>query len=417
MPMHSEPATLALDGGPAVLARGSLPTTIDAAGRTIGVEEEEAVLRVLRSGMLSGVWGTEVKALQREFAEMMGAAHAVACSSGTAALHLAVAAVDPAPGDEIIVPPISDMGSVLPVIAQNAVPVFADLDPLTGCLDPDDVRRRITHRTRAIVVVHLFGGAARVRGLREIADEAGVMLIEDCAQAYLTREAAGGPPVGTIGHLGCFSLQQTKHITTGDGGLVITDDRNLARSMRLFADKAWPRDTGERTYLSFALNYRMPELSGAVARVQLTKLHSVVERRRASADRLTAAIETLPGLTAPTPAGAHTYWYYPLLLDGLDHGGLRQYARALGAEGVPCVAGYIARPLYLEPVLREPTAYGGTGFPIRGAAEYVEGQCPVAEALVDHRLLALPWNENFTVEQVDAIAEAVTKVHRAVMTT
>src|SRR5690625_1598280 len=120
MPMPSEPL-LALDGGPPVLPRGSLPSTNDAAGRTLGPEEEAAVLRVLRSGMLSGVWGTEVKALQAEFAEMMGSAHAVACSSGTAALHLAVAAVDPAPGQEIIVPPISDMGSVLPVIAQNAV--------------------------------------------------------------------------------------------------------------------------------------------------------------------------------------------------------------------------------------------------------------------------------------------------------
>lgn len=409
------PHDLAIDGGPAVIARGTLPSTNDAAGRTIGSAEEDAVLRVLRSGMLSGVWGTEVKALQREFAEMMGAAHAVACSSGTAALHLAIAAVDPAPGEEIIVPPISDMGSVLPVIAQNAVPVFADLDPVTGCLDPDDVRRRITPRTRAILVVHLFGGAARVQELREIADEAGVMLIEDCAQAYLARETSDSPLVGTIGHLGCFSLQQTKHITTGDGGLVITDDEALARSMRLFADKAWPRDTGERTYLSFALNYRMPELSGAVARAQLTKLHGSVDRRRRSADRLTAAVAASPGLTAPGSAGVHSYWYYPLVLDGLDHDGLRRYATALHAEGVPCVAGYIARPLYQEPVLREPTAYGGSGYPIRGVADYADGLCPVAESLVSERLLVIPWNENFSDGQVDAMAEAITKVHRAVV--
>ena len=414
MPMPSEPL-LALDGGPPVLPRGSLPSTNDAAGRTIGPEEEAAVLRVLRSGMLSGVWGTEVKALQAEFAEMMGSAHAVACSSGTAALHLAVAAVDPAPGQEIIVPPISDMGSVLPVIAQNAVPVFADLDPVTGCLDPEDVRRRITSRTRAILVVHLFGGAARVRELREIADEAGVLLIEDCAQAYLARERPADPVVGTIGHLGCFSLQQTKHITTGDGGLVITDDAKLARAMRLFADKAWPRDTGERTYLSFALNYRMPELSGAVARVQLTRLQAVVDRRRRHAHHLSAALAQLPGLTTPAPAGIHAYWYYPLLVDGLDHAGLSRFAAALGAEGVPCVAGYIARPLYQEPVLREPTAYGGSGYPIRGRIDYPDGECPVAEALVSERLLAVPWNENYTDEQVDAMAEAIDKVHRAVV--
>lgn len=414
MPMRSEP--LAIDGGTAVLPPGTLPSTNDAAGRTFGPEEEEAVLRVLRSGMLSGVWGTEVKALEREFAEMMGAVHAVSCSSGTAALHLAVAAVDPAPGDEIIVPPVSDMGSVLPILAQNAVPVFADLDPETGCLDPADVRRRITPRTRAILVVHLFGGAAKLRELREIADAAGILLIEDCAQAYLARERPQEPLVGTVGHLGCFSLQQSKHITTGDGGLVLTDDPQLARAMRLFADKAWPRDTGERTYLSFALNYRMPELSGAVARAQLRKLPEVVARRRRSAEQVSARIGALAGVSTPPIGAEHSYWYYPLLVDGLDRAGARRVAAALSAEGVSCIAGYIARPLYTEPVLRAPSAYGGSGFPLRGTIEYPDGSCPQAEALIDHRLLVIPWNENFTDEQVDAISTAIEKVHRELIT-
>lgn len=418
--MHSEPAhtdsaahrVLAVDGGTPVLPRGSLPTTNDAAGRTLGAEEEAAVLRVMRSGMLSGVWGTEVKALEREFAEMMGADHAVSCSSGTAALHLAVAAVDPAPGDEIIVPPISDMGSVLPIIAPNAVPVFADLDPATGCLDPEAVRRRITPRTRAILVVHLFGAAARLTELRALADEAGILLIEDCAQAYLSREDPAAPMVGTVGELGCFSLQQSKHITTGDGGLVLTDDPGLARAMRLFADKAWPRDTGERTYLSFALNYRMPELSGAVARAQLHKLQGVVERRRRSAERVSARIGALSGVSVPPAGTEHAYWYYPLLLEGLDRDGARRFATALSAEGVSCIAGYIARPLYTEPVLRSPSAYGGSGFPLRGTIEYPDGTCPQAEALIDHRLLVIPWNENFTDEQVEATAVAIEKVHQ-----
>lgn len=410
MPMHSD--LLAINGGSPVLPPGSLPSTNDAAGRTIGAEEEEAVLRVLRSGMLSGVWGTEVKALEREFAALMGSAHAVSCSSGTAALHLAVAAVDPAPGDEIIVPPISDMGSVLPIIAQNAVPIFADLDPATGCLDPEDVRRRITPRTRAILVVHLFGGAAKLRELREIADAAGILLIEDCAQAYLARERPEEPVVGTVGHLGCFSLQQSKHITTGDGGLVLTDDPQLARAMRLFADKAWPRDTGERTYLSFALNYRMPELSGAVARAQLRKLPEVVARRRRSAEQVSARIGALAGVSIPPIGAEHSYWYYPLLVDGRDRAGARRVAAALSAEGVSCIAGYIARPLYTEPVLRAPSAYGGSGFPLQGTIEYPDGSCPQAEALIDHRLLVIPWNENFTDEQVDAISTAIEKVHR-----
>lgn len=407
---------LALDGGTPIRDH-PLPSPLSTAGRTIGVEEETAVLRVLRSGILSGVWGVEVAALANEFAELMGAAHAVACSSGTAALHLAVAAADPTPGDEIIVPPISDIGTVAPVIAQNAVPVFADVDPVTGCLDPADVRRKLTPRVRAIIVVHLFGKPAAVEELRALADAAGVLLIEDCAQAFLAPVREGGPPVGTIGHIGCFSLQQHKHITAGDGGLAITDDPALARAMRLFADKGWPRDTGERTYLSFALNYRMPELTAAVAREQVRKLPGVVERRRARAALLRTALEGTAGLTLPPDEGNHVYWYYPLLIAGLDAVGLERYAAALTAEGVPSIRGYLTRPLYAEPVLRTATAYGGSGFPVSGVATYPDGLCPVAEDLIHRRLVVVAWNENFTEADVGDIAAAITKVHEEVLAT
>ncbi|WP_159618489.1 DegT/DnrJ/EryC1/StrS family aminotransferase [Ruania rhizosphaerae] len=402
---------LAIDGGTPVRAE-PLPSPLTASGRTIGAEEEQAVLRVLRSGMLSGVWGTEVAALTREFADLIGTEHAVACSSGTAALHLAVAAVDPAPGEEIIVPPISDMGTVFPVIAQNAVPVFADVDPATGCLDPAAVQRAITPRTRAIIAVHLFGKPAPVHELRRIAEGAGALLIEDCAQAYLA--PVGDQLVGSVGHIGCFSLQQYKHITAGDGGLVTTDDPALARAMRLFADKGWPRDTGERTYLSFALNYRMTELVAAVARAQLRKLPEVVHRRREGAARLADLLTDSPGPTLPTDTGDHVYWYLPLLLEGLDAPGLRRYAAALTAEGVPSLAGYLARPLYAEPAVRDSAAYGGSGFPTRGAADYSDGLCPVAEALIERRLVVIPWNENFSAGDIDDIATAIGRVHQEV---
>ncbi|MDP3951400.1 DegT/DnrJ/EryC1/StrS aminotransferase family protein [Microbacterium sp.] len=405
---------LAIDGGTPVRAEHPLPSPLHPNGRTFGKEEEAAVIRVLRSGILSGVWGSEVPALAREFSRLIGASHTVPCSSGTAALHLAVAAVDPAPGDEIIVPPISDMGSVAPIIAQNAVPVFADVDPLTGCIDPDDVQAKITDRTRAIMVVHLFGKVAPVQRLREIADRAGVMLIEDCAQAYLAPVSSGGPYAGTVGHIGCFSLQQYKHISTGDGGLAVTDDPALADSMRLFADKGWPRESGERAYLSFALNYRMTELTAAVAREQLCKLPGVIERRRASAARLAELLAATPGLHLPVDDGDHVYWYFPLLIDGLGAAGLERYGAALTAEGVPAIAGYLARPLYAEPVLREAKAYGGSGFPTRGVAEYPDGLCPVAEDLVSRRLVVVPWNENFGEADVDDIAAAIRKVHSAV---
>src|SRR5690606_30323476 len=194
-----------------------------------------------------------------------------------------VAAVNPEPGDEIITTGLSDAGTVLPILAQNAVPVFADVDPATGNLDVDSVRERITSRTRAIIAVHLFGQPAPVAELRALADERGIVLIEDCAQAYLTRCAPDGALAGTVGHIGCFSLQQSKHITAGDGGLTIGNDDALLRRARLFADKAWPRDTDERTLLFLGLNYRMTDLQAAVARGQLPKLPDIVAGRRATA--------------------------------------------------------------------------------------------------------------------------------------
>lgn len=408
---------LAIDGGTPVRSR-ELPSVMNSAGRTFGSEEEDAVVSVLRSGMLSAVWGTEAKTLAREFGALTGAAHTVTCSSGTAALHLAVAAVDPAPGDEIIVPPITDMGSVLPILAQNAIPVFADVDPMTGCIDPASVRSLITGRTRAIMAVHLFGKAADIHELRRIADDAGVVLIEDCAQAYLTHSSPDdeAPLVGTVGHLGCFSLQQSKHITAGDGGLVITDDPVLAERMRLFADKGWPRESGQRAYLSFALNYRMTELVAAVARAQLGKLAGVVERRRDSARRVCEALRDVAGLRLPDIGPDHSVWYLPLMLDDATRQQRDRFADALTAEGIPAKAGYLDRVLYVEPLLRDQTMYGGSGYPLRGVRDYPDGLAPVAERLVSQSLITLQWNENYTSDDEADIITAIRKVYEAVMT-
>jgi dTDP-4-amino-4,6-dideoxygalactose transaminase len=360
--------------------------------------------------MLSATWGSEVPALEREFAELLGAGHAVACSSGTAALHLAVAAVDPEPGDEIITAPISDMGTVFPILMQNAVPVFADVDPVTGNLDPAAVAAAITPRTKAVMAVHLFGKPAPIVELRELCDRHGIMLIEDCAQAYLA--PVGDTVTGRIGHVGCFSLQQTKHISAGDGGLVVTEEATLARRMRLFADKGWPRDTNERSYLFLALNYRMTELVGAVTRAQLTRLAGVVADRRTAAARATAGIADLAGITPPPDVGDHVYWQYPLILDPEIAGELHDWAAALTAEGVPANGGYLTSPLYGAPALRDRVTYGGSHFPLHNV-EYPVGLCPNAEELINHRLLVLPWNENYTSRDVDDIVTAIRKVHTA----
>ncbi|MCK2218540.1 DegT/DnrJ/EryC1/StrS family aminotransferase [Actinomadura sp. ATCC 31491] len=369
------------------------------AGRTLGDEEVAALDRVIRSGMLNSVWGTEARALEREVAELYGSRHAIACASGTAALHLSVVAAAPDPGDEIITTPITDFGTVAPILAQNAVPVFADVDPSDGNLDPDAVAALIGPRTRAIMAVHLFGAPARVAELRRLADRHGLTLIEDCAQAWLT-ELPGGRYAGTAGHVGTLSLQQWKHITCGDGGLAVTDDDEAARRMRLFADKGWDRAAG-RSHESLGLNYRMTELQAAVARAQLAKLPGVVAARRRTAAELVAALRPLAGdgLRLPRPDG-HAWWLFPLVLPG---GGAPALAAHLAAAGVPARAGYLKEPLNRAPLWGRPV-YGSSRYPLEG---YRPASCPEAERLVEATLLTVDWNEHYTSEHVKAIAEAV----------
>lgn len=407
---------LALHGGRPVRQR-PFPSVGDASGRTVGAEELAALAKVIDSGKLSRVGGTEVSGLEHDFARLLGSEHAVASTSGTAALHLAVAAVDPEPGDEIVVPPITDFGTVIGVLSQNAVPIFADVDPVTGCLTAQSVEAVLSERTRAVMVVHLFGGPAPVDEIVALARRRGITVIEDCAQAYLSVPPGGTSYAGRRGDIGCFSLQQSKHITAGDGGLTVTDDADLARQMRLFADKGWPRDSGERTHLFLGLNYRMTELQGAVARAQLAKLANVVGARRAMAARLVEALDGLEGLTLPGPVQHHSYWLFPLVVDpaavGADNSA---FAQALVAEGIPANSGYLDRPLYLVPALRDRRTYGRSGFPLtcppaRQEIRYRPGDCPVAEGLIDQYLLVLPWNERYSEADVDDIAAAIGKVH------
>src|SRR5262249_14220042 len=187
---------------------------------------------------------------------------------------------------------------------------------------------RITPRTRAIIATHLFGNPCDVIGIKAVADAHGIPVIEDCAQAYLATQK--GLLVGTIGAIGTFSLQQGKHMTSGEGGITITADPALARHMTLFSDKAWGYGDPNPDHYFLALNYRMTDLQGAVARAQLTKLEGVVVRRRMSAARLTEQLAALPGLTLPQPPSRaiHVYWKYPLIVDpAVVRGG----ADALGA--------------------------------------------------------------------------------------
>ncbi|MFW6599135.1 DegT/DnrJ/EryC1/StrS family aminotransferase [Propionibacteriaceae bacterium Y2011] len=407
-------ARLASEGGQPIRTT-PFPSVGDISGRRIDEAEIEAVAAVLRSGKLNRTAGTVTTEFENTFGKLYGIEHVVASTSGTSAIHVAVAAINPSPGDEIITTGLSDAGTVLPILAQNAVPVFADVLPDSGALDPESVRSKITDRTKAIIAVHLYGAPARVEELREIADEHGIYLIEDCAQAYLT-ETASGKLAGTVGHLGCFSLQQSKHITAGDGGLTITADDELGRRARLFTDKGWPRDTNERTHLFLGLNYRMTEVHAAIGLAQLAKLEQIVADRRRTAEQLAEVVNALPGLKTVPVKGA-SWWIFPIFVDESAAGAdANTYSKLLAAEGVGFGAGYIQTPLYLTPVLAEGHTYGDSGFPITEAkSQYVRGLCPVTEDLINGgKMLVFSWNENFTDADVADIAAAITKVHTAV---
>lgn len=408
--------TLALLGGPKTV-REPLPTFLDAAGRTFGREEEELALQALRSGCLSRNGGTMVKALERDFAALLGVGRAVACSSGTAAVHLAVAALDPEPGDEFIVPPITDIGTLVPVIWQNCIPVFADVNASTLTMDPESVERNITDRTCAIIAVHLAGQPCEMARLRALADQHQVTLIEDCSQAYWAKY--DGKLVGTMGDIGCFSLQQTKHITCGEGGIMVTSRPELADRATLFADKAWPRDSKNLSaarFLFLAQNYRMSELQGAVALGQLPRVAGVADRRRQGARLLTEMITGAPGVFPPAvPSNTDpSYWLYMLRIDGSQAAvSAEQFGEALLAEGVPAWVRYIVQPLYLSSLFTEMRTFGTSQYPFRlyGRQEYKSGLCPQAEKALDN-VIAIHWNENYSETQVEQIGAAITKVAR-----
>ncbi len=408
---------LAIAGGQPVRTT-PLPSVMDAWGRTFGAEELALLEEVIRSGCLGRNGGTMVRRLEVAFAAWVGADHCVASTSGTAALHLAVGALHLNPGDEVITTPITDFGTVIPILMQNAIPVFADIDPENWCLDPADVARKITARTRAIIVVHLFGQPADLAPLQALAQEHSLTLIEDCSQAYGTRYQ--GRPVGIQGQIGCYSLQQSKHISAGDGGLTITNDPNLARQMRLFSDKGWPRDDGPRTHLFLAPNYRMTELQGAVALAQLQKVDTIIGKRREIAAQLDACISDLPGLRTPQyhPADLVSYWLYPVHYDErVFNRPVHEFCQAMRAEGMPLSPGYV-RPVYHTPVLRELRTYGESGFPFnspyttRTGAEYTTALCPQAEVMIS-RMLTIGINEGWTAADLADVDQALSKVASA----
>ncbi|MBX9787401.1 MAG: DegT/DnrJ/EryC1/StrS family aminotransferase [Pirellulales bacterium] len=389
-----------------------LPSDQDSSGRTLGAQELELLEEVISSGTLTSTKGQFVKRFERAFAEQLGVASAWACSSGSAALHAAVAAIDPEPGDEIVTTAITDMGALTPVLYQAAIPVFADIDARSYNVTAQTIAAALSPRTKAIVVTHLFGNPCEMGPIMELARQRGIPVIEDCAQAFGAR--VGDRPVGAIGDIGCFSLQQGKHITTGEGGLVTTNNADYARRMFLFINKAWGYGDPNPDHYFLALNYRLSELQGAVALAQLGKLSDVVASRVELANRLTTRLVGVPGLGLPTvPAGAlHTYWKYCLDVDpAFVPGGSVALGRVLKEHGVACAPRYIQKPAFRCAIFQEQRTFGRSRFPFTlaqpSAIDYDAARFEGTFAALE-RMLVLPWNERYTNDHVDDLAELIT---------
>ena len=385
-------SSLALLGGKPVRGRPLPPVPI------VGEEEKKAVLEVLESHSLSAASHTNIRGaakaqqFEEEFAAYCGANHAIAVNSGTAALHVALAAAGVGPGDEVLVPSYTFTATASAVLMHNAIPIFVDVDPSSFCMDPSSVKEAITPATKAMIPVHLLGNVADMDSILAIARSHNLIVIEDAAQspgaAWRNRTA------GTLGDFGTFSFQETKNMMTGEGGMVITDREDMAERCRLV------RNHGEvfmqdrpRSYLADVLgwNYRVTELEAAIGRVQLRQLDHWNDIRRENATYLSKHLAGSPFAPPYVAEGVkHVFHLYGILYDEEGVGVPRKIILdALEAEGLPFTSGY-PHPLYKNPLFQERLVYGTEGCPFTclrhdgREVDYRQIYHPVAEALCSH---------------------------------
>ena len=389
---------LAIHGG-RPLRETSFPTYV-----TLGEEEKRAVMEVMDSQVLSdflGTWsdkfygGSRVQALERAWEVHFGVKHAVSVNSATSGLYAAMGAAGVGPGDEVIVSPFTMSASATPPLVYGAIPVFADIDAETFCLDPASVRQRITPHTRAIVVVDIFGHPAEMNEIMKIAQEHNLMVIEDAAQAPGAQYH--GRWAGTLAHMGVFSLNYHKTIHCGEGGIIVTDDDELAERLRLIRNHAElvVKNKGTRNLVNMiGFNYRMTEIEAAIAGEQLKKLDPLVQVRVEAAHYLTERLQSFPGIAPPVEGShiRHGYYVYAMRYNATRIGVPREtFAAALKAEGVPVFeAAY--EPLYLQTMYQQRIGFGNDGFPwtypgYKGSVSYEHGICPVAERMHATELL------------------------------
>jgi len=285
------------------------------------------------------------------------------------------------------------------------------VDPRTGNVTPESIAARITARTKAVIVTHLFGNPCDMTGILALANKHGIPVIEDAAQAFGATHA--GKPVGTLGAIGCFSLQQGKHITTGEGGLVVSNDPALAGRVYLFINKAWGYGDPQPDHYFIALNYRLSELQSACAVGQLPKLPGVVQARVDAAARMDQLLEGTPGVSVPhrTPNGTHTHWKYSVMVDpAVIPGGPPALAKELKLANILSAPRYIQKPAFRCEVFRDQRTFGKSRWPFTlatpDAVDYSAERFPGTFEYLD-RVLVLSWNEKYTADHLNYLASSI----------
>jgi perosamine synthetase len=374
--------------------------------KVIGEEEKQAAIRVIESGVLSrflGTWhadfwgGPEVQAFEKEWAGMCQVKHAISVNSCTSGLYAAVGAAGVGPGDEVIVSPYTMAASATAALIFQGIPVFADIDPKTYCLSSETIRPKITPRTRAIIVVHIFGQPADMDPIMELAAEHNLIVIEDCAQAPFA--AYKGRSVGGIAHMGVFSLNYHKHIHTGEGGMVTSNDDHLAEKVQLIRNhaEAVVEKKGVTDLVNMVgFNFRLGEIEAAIGREQLKKGRALIRSRQQNVGYLEQKLQGLTGLEMPHvgAAGDHVYYQHAFDYDAEATGVSRELivqairaelpvTRLREGEGPLMGMGYV-KPLYLAPMFQRQIAYGKSGYPFtsplyEGKVDYRKGLCPNVE--------------------------------------
>lgn len=348
----------------------------------LGTQEIEAVTRVINSGMLAS--GPEVKAFENEFSQYVGSQYACAVNNGTSALSLALSSIGIKPGDEVITTPMTFVATANAIISCGAVPVFADIDGTTFNLCPESTKERITEKTAAIMPVHLYGLAADMPAFRKIADEHGIHLIGDAAQAH--GAAIGTDKVGTLADIECFSFYPTKNMTTGEGGMVTTNDEHLHSMLDSVRNHGRPdASLGKYDHVRFGLNLRMTDLGAAIGREQLKRVKEFNARRAANAAVFNDKLKIIEGLIVPSVPEGYTHAWHQYTLRCKDRSGLKETLEAFDIETRMYYPTLVKDYPHLKPFA---------------------SSCPVAEKVVDE-VISLPVHPGLSPDDVDRIVEAV----------